>query len=135
MQALEEAREAGGKWEAQCQEALGQLEALKDLLEESALWQSSTHAVPPSINSPHAAASNSSNLIAQERPAANGDAAQARANTAADGSRSPDGADTAVHLQLEQRFMQVRLPEDVTLIAHCRRQAIWHACHDASCRR
>ena len=39
LQALEEAREAGDRWERQFQEALGQLERLKDLLEESALWQ------------------------------------------------------------------------------------------------
>ena len=38
-QALQEVREAGAAWERQAQEAASQLERLKDLLEESALWR------------------------------------------------------------------------------------------------
>ncbi len=38
-QALQEVREAGAAWERQAQEAAAQLERLKDLLEESALWR------------------------------------------------------------------------------------------------
>lgn len=50
LQALEEAREAGGVWERQAQEACAQLERLKDLLEESALWRRDTEATPPSAS-------------------------------------------------------------------------------------
>lgn len=38
-QALADSREAAEKWEAQAQGSLAQLERLKDLLEESALWR------------------------------------------------------------------------------------------------
>jgi len=50
LQALEEAREAAGVWERQAQEACAQLERLKDLLEESALWRRDTEATPPSAS-------------------------------------------------------------------------------------
>ena len=38
-QALQEVQEASAAWERQAQEAAAQLERLKDLLEESALWR------------------------------------------------------------------------------------------------
>ena len=64
-QALEEAREAAGKWERHFQEALGQQERLKDLLEESALWQAG--AVQPGDGSSKASAERARGRTGYER--------------------------------------------------------------------
>ena len=40
LQALLDARKLCGAWEEQTNDSLAQIERLKDLLEESALWQS-----------------------------------------------------------------------------------------------
>jgi hypothetical protein len=42
-------REAAEKWERQAQDSLAQLERLKDLLEESALWRGVPSAACPSV--------------------------------------------------------------------------------------
>ncbi|EIE24923.1 hypothetical protein COCSUDRAFT_62333 [Coccomyxa subellipsoidea C-169] len=93
-QALQEVREAGAAWERQAQEAAAQLERLKDLLEESALWRREQ---PPR---PEASPPNP--------PGENGTASSGERNgTEAEDRAASDSQYIQAHiLDLEQRFMQ-----------------------------
>ena len=117
-QALEAARESAGKWEAQCQEALGQLEALKDLLEESALWQSAPG--PHSSQQPPAADAIGGSSNGGDAPHAPHAAdSEGTAAEAVDNPRGAHGNGAAAAQQLEQRYMQARMLQMLLPIARC----------------
>ena len=95
LQALDEAREAAGKWERQFQEALGQQERLKDLLEESALWRAGG-----------AQPENNSSADPAEARAGGEGAVSGPARGAGEAAAASDGG--GAHLAaLEQRYVQV----------------------------
>ena len=97
LQALDEAREAAGKWERQFQEALGQQERLKDLLEESALWQAGAR---------HPG--NASSTDAAQARAGDGDEKNDVDGAAVGAGKAAALPDSGAHLAaLEQRYVQV----------------------------